>query len=68
MTIVIKHEEVDLIREIPGIVHPDLTFMVIPEEIGFSAVCSTLSIFAQGNTIEELLDNIDEAVVVHLTS
>ena len=67
MTIVIKHE-VDLIREIPGIVHPDLTFMVIPEETGFSAVCSTLSIFAQGNTIEELIENIDEAVVVHLTS
>ena len=67
MTIVIKHE-VDLIREIPGIVHPDLPLMLIPQEIGFSAVCSTLSIFAQGNTIEELLDNIDEAVVVHLTS
>jgi predicted RNase H-like HicB family nuclease len=49
----------DLRKTITAIVHPG-------EQRGYVAECLEIAVITQGNTLDELVDNLREAVALHL--
>jgi predicted RNase H-like HicB family nuclease len=50
---------IDLRKTITAIVHPG-------EQRGYVAECLEIAVITQGNTLDELVDNLREAVALHL--
>ena len=46
----------------------NINYKITKNEEGFIAECTNINVVTQGDTLEELLDNLKEAIELHLSS